>query len=141
VLLLAVLAVVLTVTGAVGLLAGAVSARHRAEGAADLGALAAAPVALVDAREACRRAARVVAANGARLVRCRVDGPDVIVVVARRLEGMLGRFGAARARARAGPVPAPLEPEAEPDRPLIGPSSGADLGTRGTYRRRGDSGA
>ncbi|GFN04959.1 hypothetical protein Smic_35150 [Streptomyces microflavus] len=52
----------------------AVAARHRAGGAADLAALAAADRALEGAEAACEAARRVAAAQGAVLVRCAVQG-------------------------------------------------------------------
>jgi secretion/DNA translocation related TadE-like protein len=90
--------------------AGAVGARHRAEGAADLAALAGAGRALEGTSAACGEAGRVAARNGARLRDCGVDGlvVDVVVEVALgdagasgSLSGLLPRT--ASARARAGP--------------------------------------
>lgn len=75
--------------------ATAIVARHRAQSAADLGALAGAVRWAEGEAVACARADELVRANGARLVDCRLDGLDVIVTV---------EAGPARARARAGPV-------------------------------------
>ncbi|MBM7771405.1 secretion/DNA translocation related TadE-like protein [Actinokineospora baliensis] len=79
--------------------AGAVSARHRAESAADLGALAAAGHVLDG--QACARARWVVERAGAELVGCAVSGWDATVEVAVRPAALIG---SARATARAGPV-------------------------------------
>jgi secretion/DNA translocation related TadE-like protein len=102
---------------------GALAARHTAESAADLGALAAAASASAGEVVACREAARIVAANGASLQTCRLVGGSVAEVVAavglgsRAGEGAGagGRTGAglsrvlppATARARAGPAAEP----------------------------------
>jgi len=83
---------------------GAVVARHRAEVAADLAALAGAVQVSVGEDGPCATAARIAGRNGGRLTACAVAGDDVEVVVTRRLT--LGRLGSrtAIARARAGPV-------------------------------------
>jgi secretion/DNA translocation related TadE-like protein len=82
-------------------LGGARVARHRAQNAADAGALAGAVWAVDGPPEACAVAARVVSANGARLVSCVVEGLDVRVKVEVPVaDGM----PAGRASARAGPV-------------------------------------
>ncbi|GAA3025633.1 Rv3654c family TadE-like protein [Actinokineospora globicatena] len=80
---------------------GAVSARHRAEGAADLAALAAAAHVLDGVEQACARAEWVAERMAAELVRCAVSGWDITVEVAVRPVAVVG---AARAVARAGPV-------------------------------------
>ncbi|MEU1483835.1 Rv3654c family TadE-like protein [Streptomyces sp. NPDC005752] len=76
----------------------AVSARHRAGGAADLAALAAADQALRGAEVACGAAGEVAMAQGAEIVRCGVRG-EIADVTAR------ARFGpyAPEVRSRAGP--------------------------------------
>lgn len=92
---LGVIAVLLAVFAA-GLFVGqAVVARHRAGGAADLAALAAADHALDGRRAACALAARVAAAQGAAIRSCVVSGEVSEVVT--MVDG-------ARARARAGPA-------------------------------------
>ncbi|SFK89114.1 Rv3654c family TadE-like protein [Geodermatophilus ruber] len=101
---------VLAAVGVAAVLVGtAVVARHRATGAADLAALAAAERAVRGDPGACSAAAAVAGANGAELTGCTVDGAAVVevtVAVPVRL-GPLGT-GRAAARARAGPVaPAP----------------------------------
>ncbi|MEV7772716.1 Rv3654c family TadE-like protein [Kitasatospora sp. NPDC086791] len=89
-----------------------VVARHRAESAADLAALAAADRLLLDPDGGCARAMGIAAAQGADLVSCGVDrSSDAVEVVAEvRAGGLPVRLpvGPARARARAGPVRAPV---------------------------------
>lgn len=101
---------VVAVLGAVALVAGSAGsvalARHRAETAADLGALAAADrLGHSSDTQACGVAASVVAANEASLESCDVDGAEVVVValvwvVLPRLLG--GGREAVRAAAKAG---------------------------------------
>ncbi|MDV5146636.1 pilus assembly protein TadG-related protein [Streptomyces sp. SBC-4] len=74
------------VFGAVLALGQAVAARHRAGGAADLAALAAADRALWGEAEACAAASRVAAAQGAELLRCAVRG-ELAEVTARVVRG------------------------------------------------------
>ncbi|MFC9796734.1 Rv3654c family TadE-like protein [Streptomyces sp. NPDC127584] len=89
------------VFGAVLALGQAVAARHRAGGAADLAALAAADRALWGEAEACAAASRVAAAQGAELVGCAVRG-DLAEVAAR----VVGGPYRPEVRSRAGPSPA-----------------------------------
>jgi secretion/DNA translocation related TadE-like protein len=90
--------------GLAGALGGAAaSARHRAQAAADLGALAGARYAVDGSSVACARAAGIVEANGARLVGCRLEGVDLVVVAELPVVGL----GTARGTARAGPVDGP----------------------------------
>ncbi|MQS13424.1 hypothetical protein F7Q99_14380 [Streptomyces kaniharaensis] len=100
---------VFTATLAVG---AVVAARHRAESAADLAALAAADRLLLDSDGGCLRAAGIAAAQGAGLASCAVDREeDAVEVVAEVPVGGLPvrlPLGPARARARAGPVRAPV---------------------------------
>ncbi|WP_171166565.1 Rv3654c family TadE-like protein [Streptomyces sp. I05A-00742] len=77
----------------------AVLARHRAGGAADLAALAAADHALLGQEAACGLARRVADAQRAAVVRCAVTG-EVADVAA---EAQAGPY-TARVRSRAGPV-------------------------------------
>ncbi|MGW6536792.1 Rv3654c family TadE-like protein [Streptomyces sp. NPDC055051] len=94
------------VFGAVLALGQAVAARHRAGGAADLAALAAADRALWGGPQACAAAARVAAAQRAEVVRCVVTGAEA-EVTARVVSGPW----APTFRARAGPAqPLPLPP-------------------------------
>lgn len=97
----------LAVTGLAAQLGAVVLARHRAEIAADLGALAGASVVLQGQRGACARAATVTAANGAAVIDCTLDGADVrlTVTVAVRLGPL---EATATGRARAGPVDEPM---------------------------------
>lgn len=86
----------------------AVVARHRAQSAADLAALAGAAAVLGDASDGCAVARESAGRQegAARVQRCVVDGDDVQVLVAVTVR--LGRFGVreATAVARAGPVEA-----------------------------------
>src|SRR5690242_2758285 len=81
--------------------ATAVVARHRAEAAADFGALAAATRAATGTANACAFAATIVHDNGARLAACRLDGLDAVVTAEVDLPDGLGP---ASGGARAGPV-------------------------------------
>ena len=94
------IAVVMVVVTGVLLLGAAVVARHRVEGAADLGALAAAGTAVDGERRACAEARWVVERMGAVLRSCRLSGWDALV----EADVTFGLFGSAAARARAGPV-------------------------------------
>jgi secretion/DNA translocation related TadE-like protein len=94
----------LSVTVAVLHLGGVAVARHQAESAADLAALAGAGRVVVGERAACERAARITERMRVRLDSCQARGWDVLVQVSARPAGPVGRFGAAVARARAGPV-------------------------------------
>lgn len=94
--------VLVTVTGAGVYVGAAVLARHRAQAAADLAALAAAARIPAGAETACAQARRIAASMRAALRGCDVDGLHVAVAVT---VGTGLRFtGEARAAARAGPV-------------------------------------
>lgn len=81
----------------------AVSARHRAQTAADLAALAGAASA-VDAEAACAAAARLAAENAGRLLTCSVEQEfDVIVRVTVPVSFAVFGAGEAVVQARAGP--------------------------------------
>lgn len=98
------LAGLVTVTAALLHLGGAVAARHRAQAAADLGALAAAH-ALADGDEsACVAAAAIVRRMRAEVGECTVQGWDVVVSTEAPLGSVGFAFGPARAVARAGPA-------------------------------------
>nr|WP_257004877.1 Rv3654c family TadE-like protein [Streptomyces sp. Tue6028] len=105
------------VFGAVLAMGHSVVVRHRAAGAADLAALAAADHWMDGGTGACALAERVARAQGARLVRCGVEGEvsDVTATSGR------GPF-AAEVRARAGPAASP--DLGQPPGPSAGPSSG-----------------
>ncbi|MFF4170183.1 Rv3654c family TadE-like protein [Streptomyces sp. NPDC001744] len=99
------------VFGAVLALGQATAARHRAGGAADMAALAAADRALRGEEEACAAASRVAGAQGVELVRCAVRG-ELAEVTARVVRGPYRP----EVRSRAGPseprpatLPAPVE--------------------------------
>lgn len=94
--------VLLSVTGASGYLGAAVVARHRAQAAADLAALAAAASVPAGPERACAQADAVARAMRAHTAGCAVDDLDVVITVEVGLA--VGRWGAARAAARAGPV-------------------------------------
>jgi secretion/DNA translocation related TadE-like protein len=96
-------AVLLCVTGAGAYLGSVVVARHCAQAAADLAALAAAARLPSGVAAACARATAV--AHGMRVddAECRVDGLDVVVTV----RVPVAFAGVARAVARAGPVATP----------------------------------
>jgi secretion/DNA translocation related TadE-like protein len=79
-------------------------AQHRAQAAADLGALAGAARAPQGQAAACVRAAELVAANGGRLTGCTLDGLDLTVMVEAALPPAAGPARPAVATARAGPV-------------------------------------
>jgi secretion/DNA translocation related TadE-like protein len=104
VLAVAMVAVLLLVTGGGVLVGSAVIARHRAQAAADLGALAAASRLASGREAACASADALTGRARARLAECTIDGLDVVVVV--DVAVSLGRWGVATARAsaRAGPV-------------------------------------
>lgn len=98
-----VIAALLVVLCGVAYVGAAVLARHRAQAAADLAALAAA-AALRAGEPSCDEAARIAQANGADMASCTdAGGGDVLVAVAVDVLG-----SAAEARARAGPLVAGL---------------------------------
>jgi secretion/DNA translocation related TadE-like protein len=86
-------------------LGAAVIARHRAEAAADLAALAAAGVAVEGPEAACRRAGEVAGAMGGTLTSCRLSGWDALVEVRVPVALAAPGIDTAAGRARAGPVP------------------------------------
>lgn len=98
------IAILLAFTGGAAYLGSAVIARHRAQAAADLAALAAAGAVVSGPDAACARAKQVASAMGTTVGACRVEGLDVVLDVQRTVN--LGRWavGPARAAARAGPA-------------------------------------
>ena len=82
----------------------AVIARHRAQAAADLGALAAAGRLALGADAACAWATSIANRMGAAITSCVVEDLDVVVGV--NVTAELGRWGVgmAHAAARAGPA-------------------------------------
>lgn len=98
-------AVLLSVTGGGALLGAAVIARHRAQAAADLAALAGAARIPAGSTAACAAAQRLAGDMSAYEFRCVVDGLDVLITVAVPVPGW--RLAPARATARAGPTGQP----------------------------------
>ena len=99
-------AVLLALLGATATALAAVAvARQRAAAVADLAALAAAQHALEGPSIACGWAARIAAADAARLTLCELRGDTAAVMVQVTPPGPLGRLGSATGRARAGPAP------------------------------------
>ena len=98
------MAVLLTITAGGGYVGSAVIARHRAQAAADLAAVAAA-VRLADGADAaCARASELARAMRTVVTRCAIEDLDALVTAdASMTFGRLG-VGAARASARAGPA-------------------------------------
>jgi secretion/DNA translocation related TadE-like protein len=94
---------VLVALGSAAAGAGVV-ARHRAQSAADLAALAAAARAAEGEEAACGRADEIATVNGAHLVACRLEGFDVTVTAEVTPAGVAAFAGSARASARAGPA-------------------------------------
>lgn len=94
----------LWVTAAGAYVGSAVVARHRAQAAADLAALAAASRLPSGSAAACARATSVARAMRVDDARCEVDGLDVVVTVVVAVRMGVAFTGAARAAARAGPV-------------------------------------
>ncbi|WP_231639314.1 Rv3654c family TadE-like protein [Mycobacterium sp. Marseille-P9652] len=92
--------VLLWLTGAGAYLGSVVVARHRAQAAADLAALAGAARLPSGTAAACARATAVADAMRVTDARCEVDGLDVVVTA----RVPVAFAGAARAAARAGPA-------------------------------------
>lgn len=86
-------------------LGAAMVARHQAEAAADLAALAGAGSVTGRQGAACEQAHRVADRMRVRLVSCLVQGWDVAVEVVARPGGGAALLGDATGRARAGPAP------------------------------------
>src|SRR5207248_2785402 len=101
-------------------LGAAVIARHRAEAAADLAALAAATLAVEGAQAACDRAHEVATAMGGTVASCQLVGWDALVEVHVPIAVTLPGTDDASGRARAGPVPSTAAPDAVP--PAAGPA-------------------
>lgn len=84
--------------------ASARAARQQARVAADFAALAGAGRVLDGRPTACGRATEIAAANGGRLVGCRLDGLDVLVTAEVTVAPLPGLTRVATVSARAGPV-------------------------------------
>lgn len=96
---------VLVLMGMAGAAVGAARiGRHRAQAAADLGALAGAARSVEGAGPACERAARFVAVNGGRATSCEVSGLEIVVDAEVTVTPLPGLTRHAHAAARAGPV-------------------------------------
>ncbi len=102
-LVVACLGLLLLLGSALGVAAAMVRAHRSAQAAADLAALAAAS-AVGRGGPPCATAAEVAAANGARLVSCRLDGRTALVRVAVAGPHWLGQDADLAAEARAGPA-------------------------------------
>ena len=100
----AIMAVLLAITTGGAYVGSAVIARHRAQAAADLAALAAAAHLAEGTTAACGRASALARTMRTTVTQCAVDDLDVLVTVEAPIA--LGRFGVgpAGATARAGPV-------------------------------------
>jgi secretion/DNA translocation related TadE-like protein len=97
------MALVLAMCGGAVVVGTAVIARHRAQAAADLAALAAAARLAAGQDTACGWAVSVADRMDGRVTACTVNALDVVVTV--DVDATLGRWGlgSARAAARAGP--------------------------------------
>ena len=102
--MVAVIAAVLVFATGILAVGTATVTRHRAAGAADLAALAAADYAPDGEQAACGWARWVTDRMRVRLDRCQLDGWDALVQTSADPPGPLARFGAATAHARAGPA-------------------------------------
>nr|WP_230983403.1 Rv3654c family TadE-like protein [Mycolicibacterium senegalense] len=100
----AMIAMLIVFAAGAAYLGAAVSARHRAQAAADLAAVGAAAAVVSGPDAACRQATEIAVRMRSVLGDCRIDELDVVLEVATPVR--LGRWGVgpARAAARAGPV-------------------------------------
>lgn len=98
------MAVLLAVTFGAVQIGSAVVARHRAQAADDVAALAAATLMPAGVPAACDEAAAVARAMRTVVRLCTAEALDVTVVVDARLPFALGNFVTAQAVARAGPA-------------------------------------
>jgi secretion/DNA translocation related TadE-like protein len=96
---------VLVLMGVAGAAVGAARVgRHRAQAAADLGALAGAARAVEGAGPACARASRFAQVNAGLVTSCQVSGLEIIVRIEVTVTPLPGLTRRAAAAARAGPV-------------------------------------
>ncbi|MDR7279664.1 Rv3654c family TadE-like protein [Catenuloplanes atrovinosus] len=102
------------------------AAHRRVHIAADLGALAGAPLAPRGEAIACARAAQLVEANGARLSACATDGLTLLVRVDLDVEPWPDLRLTTHAEARAGPATAPASPDDAPAGPATAPAGPDD---------------
>jgi secretion/DNA translocation related TadE-like protein len=100
------IAVLLAITIGGVYVGSAVIARHRAQAAADLAALAAAVHLADGANAACAQASALAHAMRTAVTECAVEDLDIVVTI--EVPVSFGRIGVgpARAKARAGPTPA-----------------------------------
>lgn len=122
----AVMGLLLAVAGSFAIVGSVRVARHRVHSAADLSALAAARLVVVDASRACTVARSMARQNGADLVRCTVTGEVVDVWTSLSIEvpGIGQRTVEGRARAgpsRIDPGRPSSPPHVEPVRPAPPP--------------------
>jgi secretion/DNA translocation related TadE-like protein len=115
-------------------LGAAVAARHRAEAAADLAALAAAGRAVEGIDAACHRARTLAAAMGASITSCQLVGWDALVEAEVPVAVALPGTANATGRARAGPEPTAVEPPPS-DRSAAGPARPAAIPAPADYPR------
>lgn len=121
----------------------ALIARHHAESAADLAALAGAAQALPGEPYACTQARRVTDRMHVQLVSCHLHDWDVLIEVSAQPPGWLGTLGTATAQARAGPADppacrAPGHGVSGSDAPCVAlPTGHVDAGWRSSLARRG----
>ncbi len=102
VLVIAMAGMLMFVVVGLSIVSGLVTAQRRAQAAADLAALAGATTAATGG-DPCAQAARIAAANGARLDTCAATQGDVVVRVLVPGPTWSGRVVQVRAAARAGP--------------------------------------
>jgi secretion/DNA translocation related TadE-like protein len=102
-LVVAMVAVLLVVGAALGVVTAMVRAHRVAQAGADLAALAGAH-GLALGRDGCLEASRIAAANDVRLTACRVDGRTLLVTVQAVGPHWLGQTADLSADARAGPA-------------------------------------
>lgn len=100
----ALMALLMAVAASFAMVGAVRVARHKAYGAADLSALEAARLALVDPANACKAAAAVAKANGANLDRCTLTNEIADVWVSRDIELPTLGTRTVLARSRAGPT-------------------------------------
>jgi secretion/DNA translocation related TadE-like protein len=120
-------AVLLSVTGGSAYLGAAVVARHRAQAAADLAALAAASDLAAGPETACEQARAVARQMRVSTTSCAVEDLDVVVTTETRLA--VGGWANARAGARAGPADKAYSP-AESESGSSASASSVGVGNR-----------
>ncbi|QSB05451.1 Rv3654c family TadE-like protein [Natronoglycomyces albus] len=104
VVLTGVLAVIVILAAGFITVSNATVARHQAQGAADVAALAGARVVASQPDSVCDLASNLAAENAATLYECRSTDFEVIVRVSVEAKGAAALFGPAHAVARAGPT-------------------------------------